>query len=505
MDNCPSIHSSACGNSSTLSQKPIKSCAFLHARRTMARPFDDQMSYHQAGSMSSQTSLAGAYGNYGQPWSARREAKTTSKKSSLPRLPKIKSSPSNGALAAARAYHGRHKRGNSASATPTSPTFVPDYLLQTSGSTIPSSAHADPYSRVERKPTKNKVKIKPLLRKFSSQEGVSAPEKVSIDLSRSAAENVGLDVYSASEISVAPTRTDSASTQRGYHNRASSANSQISNNTASSNHRYGAQYVHPMRQTPHPYTPPIVGSYQTSLDSDTPVASLYDNLDSHDASTPYAPLPSSRRLPTPLHIRTGSSPRLTSSSQTNLPGNPSSLRLHTDIISPPDMISPTSRSSLESSFRKRSRSNTATDPAAQAAAVQVLRQKFQEKEAAKDLKYQQAEARAQEREQKRQERRDEDERRTSERRERKRARSNATSEKSSLATFGRDEQHESFPPAEMFATAQAPIPLGPPKRSRTDTAERAGKEVQSQWTLFWFRFKIMWLRLRKKMGSGDRS
>ena len=458
-------------------------------------------------SMASQTSLSGPHEEYGDSWIKKRAPKD---KKQRPRLPKIKSSPSNGALASARTSYERfHSRGNSASATPTSPTFIPDYLLNTAGSSIPASAHADPYSPVEvsQKVTKSKVKIKPLLRKFSSQE------KVAIDLSRSAAENEGLGVYANSE-SAAPVHAPGGS--RAYHHRTTSGTSQVSNITTSSN-RHGAQYVHPMRQTPLPYTPPIAGSYKNSLEGISPVRSFNDDA----TSTPYAPLPAPRRnLSSPIHIRTGSS--FTNSSQTNLPGTPSSLRFPTDIATPEMMISPTTaRSSLDSAFRKRSRSNTAqTDPAQQAATVQHLRKQFQEKEAAKDLKYQEAEMKAAAKEQRRRERREEDDRRTSEKRERRRARSNATSEKSSLnfgAGTGRDRDRDDRPlhsrdgfPAMEMSRSQGPPVVQPAPRPAWQAEKRTaadpsgggrGKAVHSQWTLFWFRFRTMWLRLRRKMGG----
>lgn len=507
----------------------------------MARPFDESLSYKHAGSsMSSQTSLAGdrawktsADGSYpsslaykaGNSMNPPRLMEIPSHKSQKPKLPKIKSSSSHGALAAARANQAKlHRRGNSTSTqSPTSPTFLPDYLLQSAGPVVPASAHANLYSAPETKERKSsKVKIKPFLRKFSSQE------QMSIDLSRSVAENEGLGIYASSEISGGP---DSGSGGRGgYHNRTTSATSQLSSTTTSSNHRYGTQYVHPMRQTPRPYTPPIASSYKTSLESEAPTVntSLNTSIEapyfdsnphsqstSSTAGTPYAPLPSSSRRPTALHIRTSSAARLINSSQTNLPGTPSSLRFNTDtIVSPSDMIAPASRTSFESAFRKRSRSNTAEiviDPAAQKAIVDMKRQEFNEREAAKDLKYQQAELRAQEKEVRRQEKKEEDERRTSERRERKRARSNAASEKSSFLTGGGD-THESFPSVQTLplpqdipeaAAAAEPMTKGRKRGDTVESAGKAGKAARSQWSLFWFRFKTMLLRLKRKMSKSS--
>ena len=487
----------------------------------MARPFDEQMSYHQMGSISSQTSLAGPYDGNASSWSSRG---MPSKRVPRSRLPKIKSSPSNGPLATARISH---KRGNSASATPVSPTFVPDYLLQSTGTFIPT-AHADPYTAtVESK--KSKVKIRPFLRKLTSRENVNA-----VDLSRSAADNEGLaSVYNIDR--AYPIRTDSATTHpydSGYHNRTISATSQVSTTTTSS------RYVHPMRQTPRPYTPPVTGSCKTSMESDTPVTSQDDTA----ASTSYALLPStvpndrsSRRKIPNMQIRTtdpGVSPRLTSSSQTNLPGTPSSLRLQhsIDFNSPVDMISPvigsgTARSSLESyTFRKsRSRSNTATtDPLQQAATVHALRQQFQAREAAKDRKYAEAEARVAEREQRRKDKKEEDERRTSEKRERKMMRSRANSEKSSMSLARFATRDGSLQGKEMYdlpesdrhdspASAQGAMiskegrkeSKSLPSGTRAQRGSR-GEKVQSSWALFWFRLKTAWLRLKRKMSGSSR-
>ena len=481
----------------------------------MARPFDDSLHYPQVpSSLSSQTSLAGGrvyssqadgpllslqYDRIGASWDNPRLTQDVStRKSPRPRLPRLKSSPSHGALAAARASQTKmHRRGHSAT-SPTSPTFVPDYLMKTSSSTVPGSAHADLYAPSERNTSsKTKAKIKPLLRKFTSSENVS------IDLSRSAAENEGLGIYSSSEI----TRPDQSGPGigRGFHDRTTSATSQFSTNTNSSN-RPGAQFVHPMRQTPRPYTPPIASSYKTSLDSEAPTVTtagegpIFDTHSRQPSSnttatpTTYAPLPSTRRPP-PIHVRTGSATRLTSTSQTNLPGTPSSLRFNTDTISPSDMVSPTTRSSLESAFRKRSRSNTANtnnDPAVQAATVQQLRRQFQEKEAAKELKYQQAEARAQEKEARRQEKREDSERRISEKRERKRGKSNAASEKSSFMTSG---EYSAAPTSHTNDIGTD----GPRSRKRGDTAGSAGKAASSSWSLFWFRLTTMLLKLKKML------
>jgi len=488
----------------------------------MARPFDERMPSHTSSSMSSQTNLSSHNAGLnsrdepyyhsstqyndddGQLWVQRKKAPRPIQGS---RLAKIRSSPSDGALAAAKSSssHGRlHKRGNSISGTDSPASEISDSNIianySSQGLSSPPNALTDPYSLNSSKSTsRSKVKIKPLLRKLSAHDSNT------VDLSRSTAEHEGLGIYTSSEYSGPRPSVDYPPSGPGYHQRTTSTNSDRSTTTPG-NQRYGANYVHPMRQTPRPYTPPLANSYKNSLDSEVlaPGSAIASSEGSHlDSSLrkpsptpiPYAPLPSSRRIPPPLHVRTHSSSRLTSSSQTNLPGTPSSLRLQSDKINSADAMSPTARSSLESAFRKRSRGNTVNDPAAQAATVQALRQQFNEKEAAKDLRYQQAEARAQEKEARRKERRDEGQRRKSEGKERKRARSNAASEKSSMI-FGA-QQH----PFTTESTTEE-IPRSQQQhRRRGGTASSAGKSVQSQWMLFWYKFKTMWLKLKRKMGS----
>ena len=491
----------------------------------MARPYDERVPSHTGSSMSSQTNL-NSYSigvnprdetyqhssirynhDDGQLWVHKKNPPRQAQGS---RLAKIRSSPSDGALAAARSTssHGRlHKRGNSISGTDSPASQISDSNttanFDSHGLSTPQNTLQDPYTLGSSKSTsRSKVKIKPLLRKLSAHDSNL------VDLSRSTAEHEGLGIYTSSEYTGPRPSIDYPSSGPGYHQRTTSTNSDRSTTTLG-NQRYGTNYVHPMRQTPRPYTPPLASSYKNSLDGEMLAAgpAIASSDGSHfdstlrnpsPTTTPYAPLPSSRRIPPPLHIRTHSSSRLTSSSQVNLPGTPSSLRLQSDNISAADAMSPTARSSLDSAFRKRSRANTANDPAAQAATVQALRQKYNEKEAAKDLRYQQAEARAQEKEAKRKERRDESQRRKSEGQERKRAKSNAASEKSSMMNFA----NLQYPSATEPVTDEIPRSEQHHRR-RGETAGSAGKAVHSQWQLFWFKFKTMWLKLKRKMGSSS--
>ncbi len=329
-------------------------------------------------------------------------------------MAKIRSSPSHGALAAAKSAssHAKlHKRGNSASSTQSPSTYSPAVGMHppvTYNFSKPARPkYDDIYNATPPSPSVSvtKAKIKPLLRKLTSGESVS------LDLSRSAAENEGLGIYTsdlgagssmtAADVSFVPTGK-----QGGYHNRSTSATSQFSTATSGSNQRPGGQYVHPMRQTPRPYTPPIAQSYATSF-----IGSEYSGeaateeahqLRQTARETPrHTPVTSiSHQAPPSLRIQTNtSSTRLLHGSQTNLSSTPSSMRPRVEGMSATDTVSPISRSSMDTGFRKRSRSNT--DPAARAATIQAARQAFTEKESAKARKAQQEELRALERQRKR--------------------------------------------------------------------------------------------------------
>lgn len=482
----------------------------------MARPLDDRISSPRTSSISSQTSLAAdrtwtmrtdttAYPASKLSDSAgnlRRGATTKSPPPTIHggKLAKLKSSPSYGALAISRqaSSHGRlHKRGNSASSSQTHVTSAidsPSTLSKVNSSEAlpPLNTSWDPsLPSALNHVSKPRVMIKPLLRKLS------APEPNAIDLSRSLAENEGLGIYTASEIIGAPNSED-AETARygGYHNRNASDHSYTSTMSAPA-HRFGTQYVHPMKQVPRPYTPPSGPSYPNSLEAHTDaVGSLRG---SGEANRPdlsrevqsYLSLPTLRAITPALNNPPGSYTHFTNPSQTNLPATPSSLRFHTDYIEARDMRLPSARSSLESAFRTRGRAQT--DPAARAATVAALRQKFNEKEAAKDLKYRQADAR-------KREKREEEERRKSEGINRKRAKSsNTTSEKSAMDPVS---EHDHPSVTVLFGEAASGRP-SQTRRRPMDQAGAATKAVQSQWSLFWFRCKTMWLKLKRKVSRSS--
>lgn len=349
--------------------------------------------------------------------------------------------------------------------------------------------------------SKTKVKIRPLLRKLSSQD------QNTVDLSKSAAENESRGIYTSSTVADA-TRTSSDAAYTGYHHRTTSEASQFSTTTAASYHRHGTQYVHPMRQTPATYTPPLASSFANSLESGeystggpaTVPSDLThpDQLSQHmNNPNPYAPLPSSRRMPPPLHVNIGSTSRLASSSQTNLPCTPSTLRRHTDHPGTPVAVAST-RTSYDSLFRKRSRANTNEDPVTRAAQVAILRREFDERERVKDEQRQEQEARRAQKDAKKQQKRDESQQRKSETLARKRAQSNAASEKSALRAFQAQHDASSGQNAGSGATGQPPRRKGVAK-----TVGGAWKAMTNRWQVFVFRFKTLLLKLKRKMSGGS--
>ena len=131
-------------------------------------------------------------------------------------------------------------------------------------------------------------RIKPYLRKLSSKDGSSgglhlptnrsksSGGNMAIDLSRPAAENkslasLGITDYGVEAQSVQETSNSALGRQARHGRSASNTSSQLSAGSAVATaadlslHRPAAPYVHPMRQTPRPYTPPISSAIQDSV------------------------------------------------------------------------------------------------------------------------------------------------------------------------------------------------------------------------------------------------
>lgn len=436
----------------------------------------------------------------------------SSHSSSASKMAKIKSSPSHGALAAARtaSSHGKlHKRGGSASSVQSplavnAPTFETQYpsTFVLKGSTTPPTSFGDIHNPSS-PASKTKTKIKPLLRKITTQE------KNSLDLSRTAAENEGLGIYTSSDLGRSRPSGDTPFTAVGtsaYHNRTTSGASGYSSTTTSSYHRPGAPYVHPMRQTPRPYTPPLSQSYQNSvLDSEYSGEATGFTLEeenhlrqivrdaSHRPAVVNKPQPA---LP-PLHIHTGSSTILAGSLQSNLAGTPpSSLRRpRANTTSPVDTMSPISRSSIEMAFRLRSRADT--DPVARAASIQAARQAFSEKEAAKARKAEKEELRTLERENRKREKQEESRLRKAQAKARSGLKPSVSNEKQPAI---RSTLYSEVPPASNLPTGATSLG-GHGRVRRSNTNPSVTSTAKGRWLQFltWLRTKLF--KLGKKMSS----
>ncbi|KAK2744019.1 hypothetical protein FQN57_004472 [Myotisia sp. PD_48] len=253
--------------------------------------------------------------------------------------------------------------------------------------------------------SKHKIPIVPHLKKSAQRESNS------IDLSRSAVDNKGLAIYNnyvrdRAYGEPAGNPGIGAGGVYGQHRRSTSGVSQLS---TSSTTRPGGQYVHPMRQTPRSYTPPLGRSNQNSA-----TASMYSEgqgyLGEHEDLTQRNKEPRNRsslnlnREPKgSIHFQAEPSPYQPVYPPTTI-GTSSFSRVF-DNGNGRDAISHIPRSSLEFPFRSKSRSST-TDPAARAAAVQAARQAFEEKEAAKLRKLEEQTLKAQDKELRRRERRE---------------------------------------------------------------------------------------------------
>ncbi|KAL1958964.1 hypothetical protein VTO42DRAFT_3517 [Malbranchea cinnamomea] len=255
---------------------------------------------------------------------------------------------------------------------------------------------------------KSKVTIIPHRKKGSHRDSTS------LDLSISSVENEGLGIYTSYDRDRrnAETLANIASRTAALtvHTRSTSGGTQYSATTIPG---AGAQYVHPMRQVPRPYTPPLGVSKQNSANGS-------ERMDGHDAvgtdgrpSTPYGRERHTNRsssLGSQPHIEPRRSFNLTNdsvslfptTSYVNVAGTASTHSRTMDTTSYMETVSPTSRSSLEFPFRSKSRTSTSTDPMARAAAVQAARQAFEDREAEKARKL----AKAQDKEARRRERKE---------------------------------------------------------------------------------------------------
>jgi hypothetical protein len=221
-----------------------------------------------------------------------------------------------------------------------------------------------------------------------------------IDLSRSAAENEGLAGLGISDLGGSSRSTTEISNGRNrHHARTTSNTSQLSN---SSSRRPSAPYVHPMRQTPRPYTPPLSQSFSNSLpDSDSSQDAVAGVPEQDYGITPNFINPSRRSTssnstprPSPL-LRLKSSDSKWSQSSLHHSG-PSAMRR--DTLRSVDGHIPSARSSFDRAAGFLRAREEPLDPNDRAAQIQAARKAYQEREQAKAQRLEKAQAKQTEKE-----------------------------------------------------------------------------------------------------------
>lgn len=422
-----------------------------------------------------------------------------------------------------------HKRGNSGSSTPT--TTGPPLALRGSldAFTTPFATYEEPASGVSSiKPVASAPKLKPYLRKTSS----SKDDQGKLDLSRSSVENEGLaglgiqdfGTKTAGDVSFAHARRRNPS-----HSRTVSGCSSISNGSGS--YKPTHPFIHPMRQTPRPYTPPIGHSSASSVnedeadessdmvDDDLKLAHSYRSRRSMSiSSTPQiAPTPLSQSH-TALDL--GMVPKLTTSnSQSDILNGSStaasSPSIHNRLrgessISQEQSISPSTRTSIDKAFsfvsRKSDVENTTRDER-----IREARRKFEEKEAEKTRKAEKEAHKKQQHERTKSVRQEERQVRKSAQLDRNDSRRpsvvNVTLRKSrkSMAKDSMDEKFDARPYEAYAESNEASLPVrgkkaGSSEKTPATVHEYRAKPAKGSWMKF-----ETWVRTRvSSCGGGER-
>ena len=289
-----------------------------------------------------------------------------------------KASPSS-TLSSSKQHAKLHKRGVSSLSSASSMGSSPDGFRQSSTSpmftnerqrlvTSPltvSAGEAADATAITNPPSLSSVapsRIKPYLRKLSSKEDTknsshtarnsskSATGNQAIDLSRSAAENeglagLGITGYGVGTRSAQDTSLSALGRQAIHMRSASNTSSQFSASSAATTsavsglHRPTVPYVHPMRQTPRPCTPPIPSAIQDPIhESDLIEAGCsgfgfeLDSVSSREILSEKSRRPSAPLWPTPAAGMVLSASSLPSASATAAaPSLQPSTKLHLSV------------------------------------------------------------------------------------------------------------------------------------------------------------------------------
>ncbi|OCK77352.1 hypothetical protein K432DRAFT_284506, partial [Lepidopterella palustris CBS 459.81] len=403
----------------------------------------------------------------------------------------------------ASSAHGKlHKRGNSVSSI-SSPLSASRSSMDQSNyafkrTDTPKVTYEEPWNEPAR-PTpsaSNPLKIKPYLRKFSVKDSNA------LDLSRPAAENEGLaglgiqeydlNLRSVSDVNFSPING------RGRHGRSTSNTSQFS--TTSSLQRPTAPYMHPLRQTPRPYTPPISKSSPASvLGSDAEEADdvlsdeeLRYRQHLFDPARRSGSISSTLGVAPALHIHTsGSSTRLGSYSQTSLPIPSAATRSRGDTLRSIDTTtSPSSRTSFDKALGFiRGGRDSPVDPASRAASIRAARQAYQEKEAAKERKAEEDAMKKADRDSRKKSKQEERQRRKSDAAE-KRTRS-ISNEKVATPVAGKE--YSNYTPAHSRSLPARVATVEHDKEVRAAPKVTTRRAAKGRWLAFvtWFRTRLL--------------
>ncbi|TKA33296.1 hypothetical protein B0A50_00849 [Salinomyces thailandicus] len=330
--------------------------------------------------------------------------------------------------------HGKlHKRNHSGSSLPVPPSPL------TGGHSQFITPYATYEERTDAAPTppmSSTPKLKPCLRKMSTAKD-DPLEQGKIDLSKSSFDQdrcagLGIHDFGARSVSDVPF---AHAAKRAPHTRATSVGSQVS--TGSASFKPSQPFVHPMRQSPRPYTPPAssstpsFGHEEEANERDDIIVDDDFHLNHNHRSRRSVSISSTPAIaaPTPLSQSYSASdlgmiPKLTSASQTNLSLKSSYStkstksrtrgRTRRDPSTSIDLpTSPSSRTSFDKAFSLVSRKSD-PDPQSRDDRIRAARQKFEEKEAHKDRKHHQEQLKRRETNDAKEEKKQERERRKSE-------------------------------------------------------------------------------------------
>lgn len=407
--------------------------------------------------------------------------------------------------------HGKlHKRGNSVNNS-FNPLGSDVSSFSFKRSDTPKVTYEQPFSETWNEPARpapsvsNPLKIKPYLRKLSVKDSNA------LDLSRPAAENeslAGLGIHeyggnarSASDVNFSPI------SGRSRHHRSTSNTSQFS--TSSSLQRPTVPYMHPMRQTPRPYTPPIsksspasiIGSDAEEADDILSDEELRYRQHMFDPARRSGSVSSTPGASAPLRIHTsGSSTRLGSYSQTSLPITSPPTHTRDTLKSIDTTTSPSSRTSFDKAFGFiRGGRDSPVDPASRAASIRAARQAYQEKEAAKERKAEKEAMKQADRDNRKKSKQEERHRRKSDVKE-KRSRS-VSNEKMMTPVAGRE--YSNYTPAHSRSLPARVATVDLNKEMRTAPQVTTRRAAKSRWLAFvtWFRTRLLRFGKRLRVSS----